>query len=178
MILSAGAVLFALVFGVLLRRFLAMPDREDEMGWLIGALTALLVAYLLRIAGSLCELLWLERTWTNLPETMRKVGPVEKVDSALVIGLSFVPVLSWFWKLGLVRAVSDGFERVRTVIPFEAPIPRRLGMTAIVLGWIPGLNLYLAPFLWELFARRIDAVCHEIRRRQADPAASPGEDHL
>lgn len=170
--LSGIAVVFALVFGALLRHFIALhgfTDPEPGMPWLIGSLGALLVAYLLRIGASLCELFWLERTFANLPETMRRVGPVEKVDTVLVFGLSFVPVLSWFWKLGLVHAVTDGFERVRATVPFTAPIPRRIGMAAIMLGWVPGLNVYIAPFLWELFARRIDVVCAEIAAVQSPP---------
>jgi uncharacterized membrane protein YciS (DUF1049 family) len=166
LVLSAAAVVCALTFGALGRHFLALPDREAGIPWAMGALVALLFAFLLRIGASLCELVWLERTWTNLPLGSRRVGPIENVDSLMVFGLSFVPVLSWFWKLGLVRSVTDGFERVRETIPFAAPVPRRLGMAAIILGWVPPLNVYLAPFLWEAFARRIDRVCDEIAHAQ------------
>ena len=118
--------------------------------------------------------MWLERTWRNLPLELRTVGPVDKVSSGLLIGLSFVPGLSYAWKLGLVLAVADGFEEMRARVPFRAPVPKRLGMAAIIAGWIPGLNVYLAPFLWEMFATRIDLVCAEISSAQlARPAPLP-----
>jgi hypothetical protein len=31
---------------------------------------------------------------------------------------------------------------------------------------VPGLNVYLAPFLWEMFATRIDRVCGEMLSAQ------------
>jgi hypothetical protein len=99
---------------------------------------------------------------------------VDNVSSGLVVGLSFVPGLSWVWKLGLVMAVADGFERVRATIPFQAAIPRRLGMAAVIVAWIPGLNVYLAPFLWEMFATRIDVVCTEILSAQGAQQSTPG----
>ncbi|CAN5277410.1 hypothetical protein BH09MYX1_BH09MYX1_02820 [soil metagenome] len=172
LVLSLIAIVFALGFGVLIRHFIAFPDqaaREAGFLWLIWALSFLLVAYLLRLGASICELIWLERMWQNLPPEMRRVGPVEKVESGMLIGLSFVPVLSWFWKLGLVDALTKGFARVRATIPFAAPIPRRLGIAAIALGWVPVVNVYFAPFVWELFARRIDAVCTEIANAQRVP---------
>jgi hypothetical protein len=42
-------------------------------------------------------------------------------------------------------------------------------MTAVILGWFPGLNIYLAPFLWEMFARRIDIVYLELARTPSPP---------
>lgn len=164
--ISVAAAGFSLGFGFALRRaFWLRADEDLALWWLLGALSLLLVAMLLRIVASLLELFWLERTWTNLPESFRRVGPLEKVDSMLVFGLSFVPVLAWFWKLGLVVSVANGLEGVRRSRPFEAPVPRRLGVAAVMFGWVPGLNLYVAPFLWEMFARRIDAVIVELGAR-------------
>lgn len=130
--------------------------------WATGALSLLLVALLLRMVAAICELMWLERTWTNIPEETRKVGPIENVSSVMLIGISFVPGVAWLWKLGLVAGVVDGFEKIRVQTPFRATIPKRLGMAAVIIGWIPGLNVYIAPFLWEMFARKIDAACFEI----------------
>jgi hypothetical protein len=114
------------------------------------------------MVAALCELLWLERTWRNLPEELRKVGPMENVDAVLLVGLSIVPGVAWVWKLGLIVAIANGFETLRTRIPFTAPVPRRLGMGAVITGWVPGLNVYVAPFLWEMFASRIETVIHEL----------------
>ena len=83
--LSGAAVFFSLIFGVLLRRWLAFPHPDDEPLALAAALSFLLVAYLLRIIASIFELLWLERTWGNLPEDLRKIGPIDKVESGMVI---------------------------------------------------------------------------------------------
>lgn len=161
LVLSAMAVGFSLGFGVLLRKFLVMKD-DAAIFWLMGALALLLVALLLRIFASLCELVWLERTWTNLPEELRRVGPMHNVSSVMLFGLSFIPVFAWFWKLGLIHGVASGFEKMREQLPFKAVVPRKLGIAAVIFGWIPGLNVYIAPFLWEMFARRIDAICHEM----------------
>jgi hypothetical protein len=169
LVLSVVAVVFSLGFGVYIRRTIALFDREDPQRYaqpLVIALVLLLVALLLRMAASICELLWLERTWSNLPESLRKVGPVDKVTSGLVVGLSFVPGISWVWKLGLIVAVADGFERMRLTLPFRAPIPRKLGLAAVIVAWVPGLNVYVAPFLWEMFATRIDRVCGEMQSMQ------------
>jgi len=160
--LSAAAVFFSLIFGVLLRRWLAFPHPDDEPLALAAALSFLLVAFLLRIIASIFELLWLERTWGNLPEDLRRVGPIDKVESVMVVGFAFVPVLAWFWKLALIAGIANGFETVRTRVPFTAPVPKGLGVAAAMMGWIPGLNVYVAPFLWEMFARRIDRVCVEL----------------
>lgn len=163
LILSFCAVAFSIAFGFLLRRSWALRSHQDEaLLWFTGALTMLLFALLLRILAAVCELLWLERTWTNLPEEMRRVGPIENVNSAMLIGFAVVPVFAWVWKLGLVATVADSFEKVRERTPFKAPVPKKLGMAAVIIGWIPGLNVYIAPFLWEMFARQIDAVCLEI----------------
>ena len=167
--LSVVAVGLSIGCGVYARRTIAVFDRADPeryMQPLVVALVFLLFAMLFRMVAAICELLWLERTWSNLPEALRNVGPVDKVSSGLVVGLSFVPGLSWVWKLGLVMAVADGFERVRTTIPFRAPVPRKLGLAAVIVAWVPGLNVYVAPFLWEMFATRIDVVCSELLSAQ------------
>ena len=167
MVLSIVAVLFSIVFGIYLRRMIplfdinANPERYTQP--LVVALVFLLIALLFRMAASVCELIWLERTWTNMPADLRKVGPIDNVSAGLAVGLSFVPGLSWVWKLGLVMAVADGFECVRARVPFTAKVPRTLGMASIIVSWVPGLNVYVAPFLWELFATRMDVVCTEIQ---------------
>jgi hypothetical protein len=171
LVLSLLAVGASIGFGVFVRRTIPLFDRDDPERYarpLVVALVFLLVALLLRMAASICELVWLERTWSNLPEPLRKVGPVEHVSSGLVVGLSFVPGISWLWKLGLVMAVADGLERVRATRPFLAPIPRRLGMAAVIVAWVPGLNVYLAPFLWEMFATRTDRAVTELLVAQRD----------
>ena len=177
--LSVVAVGFSLAFGVFVRRTIALFDRDDPERYaqpLVIALVLLLVCLVFRMIAAICELVWLERTWSNLPEELRNVGPVDKVSSGLVVGLSFVPGISWVWKLGLIVAVSDGFERVRATVPFRAPVPKRLGLAAVIVAWVPGLNVYLAPFLWEMFATRIDVVCREIaalQRFEGDTAGKP-----
>jgi len=162
LVLSAIAVAFAIGFGFLLRRSYAMKEDPAALLWLSGALVLLLIALVLRIIAAFCELIWLERTWTNLPEHLRRVGPMENVNSVMLFGFSFIPVFAWFWKLGLIKSVAEGFEKIRASVPFSARIPKKLGMAAVIIGWVPGLNVYIAPFLWEAFARHIDAACIEI----------------
>ena len=176
LVLSILAVGASVGFGVFLRRTIPLFDRDDPERYarpLITALVFLVFALLLRIAASICELLWLERTWSNLPAALRKVGPVDNVSSGMVVGLSFVPGISWVWKLGLIIAVADGFERVRATRPFRSPVPRNLGLAAVVVAWVPGLNVYVAPFLWEMFAVRLDRVVSELlaQIRSADGGA-------
>ena len=180
LVLSVIAVGCSIGFGITIRRIIPIFDLDVAVRTperyavpFTISLVFLLFAFLFRMAAAVCELLWLERTWTNLPEQLRKVGPVDKVTSGLVVGLSFVPGVAWLWKLGLVLAVSDGFERVRANIPFRAAIPRRLGMAAVIVAWVPGLNVYLAPFLWEMFATRIDRVCEEILDSQGTQQSTP-----
>ncbi|HEY1955419.1 MAG TPA: hypothetical protein VGH28_07395 [Polyangiaceae bacterium] len=171
MVLSAIAVAFAIAFGFAIRSWFAMVHGEvvstlDGDGfaalYLVGALLLLLIAVLLRIFAGICELVWLERTWSNLPAEHRRVGPIENVTPVHIFGIAFIPVVAWFWKLALISAVANSLELVRKDLPFRAAVPRRLGVTACILGWLPPLNLYLAPFLWEMFARRIDVVCLEL----------------
>jgi hypothetical protein len=176
LVLSSIAVAFSLGFGVSARATYAAFDANDLERYFAPAMKSLvflLFALLFRMAAAICELLWLARTWSNLPEVLRKVGPIDNVSSDLVVGLSFVPGISWVWKLGLVVAVSNGFERVRAEIPFTAKVPRRLGLAAVIVAWVPGLNVYLAPFLWELFAKRIDVICGELRCAQGARGAPP-----
>jgi hypothetical protein len=132
------------------------------MTLVVVVLLLLLIALLLRMGAAICELLWLERTWSNLPDGLRKVGPIDDVSSGLALAVSFVPGIAWVWKLGLVVGIANGFESIRRSIPFVAPVPRRLGMAAVIVGWIPALNVYVAPFLWEMFATRIDVCVKEI----------------
>lgn len=170
MVLSIVAIGFSIGFGIYLRRVIPIfdidhPDRYVEPA--IAMLVFLLLALLFRMGASLCELVWLERTWSNMPEELRKVGPLEKVSSGLAVVLSFVPGLSWIWKLGLAMAICDGFERVRMGVPFPAKVPKRLGMAAVIVSWVPGLNVYIAPFLWEIFATKMDVVCNEILARKS-----------
>ena len=162
--LSIVAVAFSLVCGFSARRAFALRESEPEvlMPWVLAFLVLLLVALLLRMGAAICELLWLERTWSNLPEPLRKVGPIDDVSSAMAIGISFVPGIAWVWKLGLIVGIANGFEAVRSHVPFIAPVPRRLGMAAVIVGWIPGLNVYVAPFLWEMFATRMDVCVKQI----------------
>lgn len=164
--LSVVAVLVSLVCGYFARKAYALGSHFVEPEHLIGPvvtfLVLLLVALLLRMGAAVCELLWLERTWSNVPEPLRNVGPLKKVDSLLLIGVSFVPGIAWIWKLGLIVAVCDGFEAIRKQRPFAAPIPRGLGKAAVIVGWVPGLNVYFAPFLWELFAVRVEKILVEL----------------
>jgi hypothetical protein len=170
--LSGVAIAFSLGFGFFIRRWWAKapPGSLSDFGgvavlWLVAALLLLLVAVLLRIGAGICELLWLERTFSNLPPSMRRVGPIDNVTPVHIFGIAFIPVVAWFWKYALVAKVSESLEVVRKDTPFSAPVPRGLGLTAVVLGWLPPLNLYLAPFLWEMFARRIDVVYLELGSR-------------
>jgi hypothetical protein len=158
--LSVVAVVFSLGCGFCARRAFALREAAPDivMPWVFAFLVLLLVALLLRMGGAICELLWLERTWSNLPEPLRRVGPLHDVSSAMALAISFVPGVAWLWKLGL----ADGFEAVRAHVPFTAPVPKRLGMAAVIVGWIPGLNVYVAPFLWEMFATRIDVCVRQI----------------
>lgn len=174
LLFSGIAVAFSLGFGFCIRRWYAAAHPEwTSLGKMVDdlatplvllALTSLLLAFLLRIVGAMCELVWLERTMSILPPHLRRVGPVKNVTAVHIFGIAFIPVVAWFWKLGLVRSVSAGLEEVRRDHPFHAPVPRALGTTAAILGWLPPLNLYVAPFLWELFARRIDQVFLELSR--------------
>ncbi len=175
-VISFFAVAFSLGFGVTLRVSLGRmppgttfadffsPDSGLAVAalWLSLALSLLCIALVLRMLAAIFELLWLERAWSNLPEELRRVGPVDNVSSVMVLGFSFVPVVNYVWKLGLVRGIANGLEAVRAETPFRSPVPRRLGTAAVIAGWVPGLNVYLAPFLWEMFARRIDAVVVEL----------------
>lgn len=174
LVLSFVAVAFSIACGFGARRAWALrvetAPLDVLMPWMLAFLVLLLLALLFRMAAAICELLWLERTWSNLPESLRNVGPVREVSSALAIAVSFVPGVAWAWKLGLVVGVANGFEAIRTHTPFTAAVPKRLGMAAVIVGWVPGLNVYIAPFLWELFARRIDACVNEILALR--PAAS------
>lgn len=170
MVLSLVAIGFSVGFGVYLRRLIpvfdrAHPDASIELS--LAVLVFLLFALLFRMGASLCELVWLERTWSNMPEELRKVGPIENVSPALAVILSFVPGLAWLWKLGLAIAVCDGFERLRLETPFTAKIPKTFGIIAVVVSWVPGLSVYLAPFFWEIFATRVDVVMDEIRSLRA-----------
>jgi hypothetical protein len=175
LLLSGVAVCFAIAFGFCIRKWwaltqgsLAFFDAADAAPffWIMGALVLLLIAVILRIMAGICELIWLERAWSNLPKEHRRVGPIENVTPIHIFGIAFIPVVAWFWKLALVRAVVRSLELVRKDVGFRAPIPRHLGQTACILGWLPPLNLYVAPFLWEMFARRIDAICAELAKRE------------
>src|SRR5690349_16838884 len=84
LVLSGIAVGFSLVFGYFLRKTLRLYDPQDyDAYWLplLYTLVFLLGALLFRIFAAICELLWLERTWSNLPEDLRVVGPVENVST-------------------------------------------------------------------------------------------------
>lgn len=176
LILSAIAVVFSLPCGYCFRQAYALRqvDENRALEWILVFLVSLLIAMVLRIAASLCELFWLVRTWSNLPDGLRKVGPLDDVNNAMVVAISFMPGIAWIWKLGLVRTVCRGFEHMRGTFPFGAPIPRGLGTVAVMCGWVPGVNVYLAPFLWEMFATRIDRVVNELQSlRAATMPASP-----
>lgn len=163
LVLSVFAVVTTFGAGYSIRKVIANVENDAALPWTFAAMGLLLGALVLRMFAAVCEILWLERTWSNLPEDLRKVGPVEKPNTGLVIGLNFVPGVAWVWKLGLVMGIADGFEAVRRdVVPFKAGIPKRLGMAAVIVGWIPGLNVYIAPFLWEIFATKVDVACQEI----------------
>ena len=43
-------------------------------------------------------------------------------------------------------------------------------MAAVIVAWVPGLNVYVAPFLWEMFATRIDRAVSEILASQSADA--------
>lgn len=163
--LSVIAVGFSLGCGYFVRQAIAhydpaVPEASAEAA--LWPLVLLLAALLGRMAAAVCELIWLERTWSNLPIELRTVGPIARVSSGQLIGFSVVPGLSYVWKLGVVAGIADGLEAVRARVPYRAKVPKRLGVAAVVVGWVPGLNVYLAPFLWEIFATRIDVVCGEL----------------
>lgn len=176
LVLSVVAVAVSLVCGFSARRAFALRAAapEELMPWVLAFLVLLLFALLFRMGAAICELLWLERAWSNLPAPLRNVGPIHDVSSGMAIAVSFVPGVAWVWKLGLVAGIASGFEAVRARVPFAAPVPRRLGMAAVIVGWIPGLNVYIAPFLWEMFATRIDVCVRQILEASAPSAATRG----
>src|SRR5437016_12757199 len=74
-VISVVAVLFSFVCGFCFRKTYALREDPDAaLPWLLAALCLLLVALLLRMVAAICELLWLERTWRNLPVELRNVG--------------------------------------------------------------------------------------------------------
>lgn len=171
LLLSFVAVLTSLGCGVAARQAFALrgalaSEPERLVGPALWFLVLLLVALLLRMGAAICELFWLERTWASLPVELRRVGPLERVEPFVLVGVSLVPGIAWIWKLCVIDAVARGFEAMRARVPFASPVPRRLGMAAVVVGWVPGLNVYVAPFLWELFATRIDRCVTEIEARR------------
>src|SRR4051812_18885035 len=86
MVLSIVAVGFSIGFGIFLRRVIPIFDRnhpEASIEPSIAMLVFLLFAMLFRMGGSLCELIWLERTWSNMPEELRNVGPIDNVSPGL-----------------------------------------------------------------------------------------------
>jgi hypothetical protein len=159
--LSLIAVAFSLPAGFCARSAFALRTNSDAaLPWALAFLVLLLFALLFRMGAAIGELVWLERTWSNLPDAERVVGPVRDVSSGLAIAMNFVPGVAWVWKLGVVLGIARGFESMRP--RFDAPVPKRLGVAAVIIGWVPGLNVYFAPFLWELFARRIDVCVNQI----------------
>lgn len=164
-VLSLVAIGFAIPFGIYFRRLYPVFDMKNPDPWALQALwmlVFLLFAMLFRMAASICELVWLERTWSNMPPELCNVGPMKKVSSGLVMVLCFVPGLAWIWKLGLAIAVCDGFEAVRPHAPFEGKVPKGIGVAAVILGWIPGPSVYIAPILWEIFATKMDRCMAQI----------------
>lgn len=175
LVLSVIAVSFALACGFCGRRAFSLREAPPDrlMPWLLAFLVLLLVALLLRMGAAICELLWLERTWSNLPDARRHVGPIKDVSSGMAIAVTLVPGVAWVWKLGLVVGIADGFESRRAEVPTLAAVPKRLGMAAVIVGWVPGLNVYVAPFLWEIFARRIDVCVEQIIAHHEAQAQAP-----
>jgi hypothetical protein len=45
-------------------------------------------------------------------------------------------------------------------------------MGAVITGWVPGLNVYIAPFLWEMFASRIETVIQQLMVARAERPTS------
>lgn len=168
--LSIAAVLVSLSCGFFVRQAYALRAEEPELlvGPVLWFLVVLLVALLLRMGAAVCELVWLSRTWENLPLELRRVGPLDKVEPVLLVSMTLVPGIAWIWKHGVVDAVTKGFEAIRARVPFDAPVPRTLGVAAVIVGWVPGLNVYLAPFLWEVFAIRIDRCVDLIVQRRGE----------
>lgn len=164
---SVVAVLVSLACGFAARRAWALRDDPALYPWLLAALTLLLVVLLFRMVAALCELYWLERTWSTLPPSLCRVGPVKDVQPFLAVVLSLVPGVAWLWKLGLAHAMADAFAALRQDGRVTHEVPRGLGTVAVVTGWIPGLNVYVAPFVWEVFATRVDHAREEL-------AAGPG----
>jgi hypothetical protein len=171
--LSITAVLVSLACGFFARQAYALraEDPDRLMGPVLWFLVLLLVALLLRMGAAVCELVWLARTWSNLPIELRKIGPMDKVEPILLVSMTLVPGIAWIWKLGVIDSVTKGFEAIRARVPYDAPVPRTLGMAAVIVGWVPGLNVYLAPFLWEVFAIRIDR-CVDLILERGHPVAN------
>lgn len=164
--LSIAAVVFALPAGYCARAAYARRAAPDDaLPWLFAFLVLLLASMLLRMGAAVAELFWLERTWSNIPEPRRNVGPVRDVSSGMAIAISIVPGVAWVWKLGIVIGIADGFRHLAPA----ARIPKGLGIAAVVVGWVPGLNVYVAPFLWEVFARRIDHAAKAVMATSAGP---------
>jgi hypothetical protein len=124
--LSTVAVVFSLACGFCGRRAYALREGDPDalLPWTFAFLVLLLIALLLRMASALCELWWLERTWSNIPEPLRKVGPVKDVSSGMAVVITFIPGVAWIWKLGVVVGIANGFEAARSTVGFTAPVPR------------------------------------------------------
>ena len=142
LVLSIVAVAFSFASGFGARRSYALYSQtiapERLMPWVIAFLVLLLLALLFRMGAAICELLWLERTWSNLPAGLRKVGPIDDVSSGLALAVSFVPGIAWVWKLGLIVGIANGFEAIRA-----AQSSRRFAL--LKCGRVPRRSWRLVP---------------------------------
>jgi hypothetical protein len=78
MVLSIVAVGCSIGFGIYLRRVIPLFDKDHPERYVepaIAMLVFLLFALLFRMGASLCELVWLERTWSDRSRRSARGSP-------------------------------------------------------------------------------------------------------
>ena len=178
LVLSVIAVVFSIGFGIYIRRTITLFDRDDPQRYaqpFVDRARAAPHRAALPDGGLHLRALVARADVVEPPRGATQGGAGRQGD----VGARRRPQLRARHLVGLEARSRDGGHRrlraVRLTIPFRAPSRESSGMAAVIVAWVPGLNVYVAPFLWEMFATRIDRVCSEMLSAQNAPIATPAQ---
>jgi hypothetical protein len=125
------------------------------------------------LASIALGLVWLHRAWARIPEPCRRTYDDRRVEPDEAIWKLFIPFYGVFYwvfiaSIGLCGAVERHLKRVRAQ---SASVPSTLAFVTCLVQLVPGVNLFVSPFLWGLFMARVDGAQAEADRRESEAIA-------
>lgn len=141
----------------------AIMNEGDGETFGLGAMAMFGLWYLLVMAYSIVNVIWLYKFWSWIPPAQRYTSMWKKyISPGTAAGFMFIPYFNIYWMFVVNLGIADILERMRVEYPCSKGPAKTLALLAIVL---PLVFFPAAPFLQYLFAKHVEEMAAEMAAR-------------